>query len=493
MTDLPAGWTTARLGELVEINPRKFDQQPVDDEQISLLPMAAVEAETGHIDASREAFYGDAKRRSLTPVQEGDVLFAKVTPCMENGKVAVARNLKNGRALGSTELFALRSRGAIDPTFLCYYLLQHSVRVRAQAAMAGAVGLRRVPRRYLEDLILPVPPLAEQRRIVEVLDLYLGSVSSARERLVSVKRKLAGRRQAVARAAMRGLLSIKAEPNDSGVDLVIKIGGREAIVDDGDWPLPRSWAWSTIGSLFRVFVGSTPSRSRSEFWGGGIPWVSSGEVSFTRIERTKETVSAEGLGNLRSRLHPPGTVLLAMIGEGKTRGQAAILDVEAAHNQNCASIRVSETPILPEFVYMFWLSRYVETRRAAAGGNQLALNRAAIRAVKMPVPPLGVQRRAVEIFEDVIAEEQRLMPIIDSAMKKASGLRGALMAEAFSGRLVAQDQTEQPAAELIDCTIVNRSMRPLRQRSHAVNAQKEPVSPPVSVTGGGFEQEALPW
>ncbi|MGZ3382969.1 MAG: restriction endonuclease subunit S, partial [Isosphaeraceae bacterium] len=109
--------------------------------------------------------------------------------------------------------------------------------------------------------------------------------------------------------------------------------------------LPDAWVWATIGQLFDVFVGATPSRGNPGFWNGDIPWVSSGEVAFGRIRDTREKITNEGLGNPQTRLHPAGTVMLAMIGEGKTRGQAAILDIPAAHNQNCASIRVSDTEI----------------------------------------------------------------------------------------------------------------------------------------------------
>lgn len=102
--------------------------------------------------------------------------------------------------------------------------------------------------------------------------------------------------------------------------------------------------------------------------------MSSGEVAFNRIKATRESISAKGLDNSSTNLHPPGTVLLGMIGEGKTRGQVAILDIEACNNQNSAAIRVSETDVLPEYVYSFLEKEYEETRRRGSGGNQPALN-----------------------------------------------------------------------------------------------------------------------
>lgn len=146
-----------------------------------------------------------------------------------------------------------------------------------------------------------------------------------------------------------------------------------------------------IGDIAQVFVGATPSRERPELWGGDVAWVSSGEVAFCRISDTSETITTAGLGNRFTRLHPPGSVLLAMIGEGKTRGQAAILDISAAHNQNCASIRLDPARMLPEFLYYCLMSQYEYNRQAASGSQQPALNGGLVRAIEVPCPSLQEQ------------------------------------------------------------------------------------------------------
>ena len=117
--------------------------------------------------------------------------------------------------------------------------------------------------------------------------------------------------------------------------------------------IPKTWRKTRLGEVFKVEVGGTPKRAKPEYWNGGINWVSSGEVHFNRICETEETISEDGLAHTSTAIHKPGTVMLAMIGEGKTRGQAAILDVPAAHNQNTAAILVSETLCEPLFVYYF--------------------------------------------------------------------------------------------------------------------------------------------
>jgi type I restriction enzyme, S subunit len=223
-----------------------------------------------------------------------------------------------------------------------------------------------------------------------------------------------------------------------------------AAVDTSELPeLPEGWVWAGLGECFDVFVGATPSRPIAEYWNGVIPWVSSGEVAFCRIKKTRETITEAGLANSSTNIHPKGTVLIGMIGEGKTRGQVAILDIEATNNQNCAAIRVSETDVLTEYIYHYLSSVYDETRRNSAGNNQPALNKTRVQAMVFPLPPLAEQA-------EIVAEAERRLSTIDALeltlaaeLKRAERLRQSLLHRAFTGRLVPQDATDEPAGELL--------------------------------------------
>ena len=115
----------------------------------------------------------------------------------------------------------------------------------------------------------------------------------------------------------------------------------------------------------------------------------------SRISRTNETITKDGLANSSTQINPAGSVLLGMIGQGRTRGQAAILDLAAANNQNCAAIWVSQTPVRPEFVYYWLMSRYERTRGEGSGNHQQALNKKLVEAIPLPLPPLREQHRIV--------------------------------------------------------------------------------------------------
>jgi len=138
-----------------------------------------------------------------------------------------------------------------------------------------------------------------------------------------------------------------------------------------------------------------------------------------------------------------------MIGEGKTRGQPAILDIEASNNQNAAAIRVSETSILPEFVFDFLSYRYEKTRRAGQGGNQPALNLGKVSQIRMPIPPLAEMREIVRLVDDLRAAMEDVEHAPQMADAEAKKLRQSVLKAAFEGHLVRQDPRDEPAELLL--------------------------------------------
>jgi type I restriction enzyme S subunit len=110
------------------------------------------------------------------------------------------------------------------------------------------------------------------------------------------------------------------------------------------------WEVTTLGDLATVSAGGTPSRAREEYWGGDIPWVTTSEVDFYTIESAEQFITTEGLANSAAKLLPPGTLLMALYGQGKTRGKIGILGVSAATNQACAAISLCRT-VFPVFIF----------------------------------------------------------------------------------------------------------------------------------------------
>jgi restriction endonuclease S subunit len=177
------------LREAVAVNPKLDRSGLTDDLQVSFVPMAAVGAADGCMDVSTLRTYVEVKK-GYTHFRNGDVLFAKVTPCMENGKMAVARNLQNGVGFGSTEFHVLRPGDSVDAQYLYHFVSSQTFRKEAARHMTGAVGLRRVPTAFLENAEFPLRPLTLQREIVAEIEKQFSRLDEAVANLQRVKANL---------------------------------------------------------------------------------------------------------------------------------------------------------------------------------------------------------------------------------------------------------------------------------------------------------------
>ncbi len=190
------------MAEVVQFNPKPSKGALGEDSELSFVPMAAVEAGSGRMDASAVRAYGQVKK-GFTYFAEGDVLFAKITPCMENGKSAVATGLRNGVGFGSTEFHVLRPTERVDARFLYHFVASASFRREAAHHMTGAVGQKRVPVDFLRQAEIPVPARAEQRRIVAEIEKQFSRLDEAVANLRRVKANLRRHARATIESVVR--------------------------------------------------------------------------------------------------------------------------------------------------------------------------------------------------------------------------------------------------------------------------------------------------
>ncbi len=194
-----------------------------------------------------------------------------------------------------------------------------------------------------------------------------------------------------------------------------------------------------IAAVARTSSGTTPSRDRKDYWAPAkYPWVKTGEVAFTPIRRTEESVSERALDECSLPLLPPGTVLVAMYGQGKTRGQSAVLEVAATTNQACFAILPCDR-LDPEFLQL-WLRYSYEALRAlsdARGGNQSNLNGAILNDFEVPVLPMDRQRSIVNQVREALDHAAALQRALESQLSEIALLPKQLLAGAF-------ETTEEP-------------------------------------------------
>ena len=175
--------------------------------------------------------------------------------------------------------------------------------------------------------------------------------------------------------------------------------------------LPKGWTRSTLGEIARISSGGTPSRSEPSYWGGEIPWVTTGEIQFNTIEDTTEKITEAGLKNSSAKIFPAGTLLMAMYGQGKTRGQVAKLGIQAATNQACAAIAL-DADNDPEYFFQYLTSEYEKLRDLSNAGAQMNLSAGILKSFLVSVPPVAEQRliaRILATWDKAIATTKQLL------------------------------------------------------------------------------------
>lgn len=242
---------------------------------------------------------------------------------------------------------------------------------------AGAVNRRRAIKK--DDFLkikIPLPPLPEQRRIARVLSTVQSAIEQ-QVRLIALTREL---KSALMRKLFtEGLRGEKQKETEIGL-------------------VPEGWTTTKIGNVAKLQSGGTPSRDNPKYWTGGtIPWVKTTEINYRVIETTQEFITEEGLNNSAAKVLPKGTLLVAMYGQGVTRGRVGILGLDAAANQACAAITpLNKKQILTWFLYYYMQFHYQDLRELGHGANQRNLNMDLIKSFPLSYPETDEQQSIVD-------------------------------------------------------------------------------------------------
>ncbi|WP_408890771.1 restriction endonuclease subunit S [Myxococcus faecalis] len=442
MSELPPGWTLATVADLIAQDGifsdgdwiESKDQDPAG--AIRLLQLADIGDGT-FVDKSNR-FINDEKFQQLrcTEVFEGDILIARMPDPL--GRACLAPKLRQ-RCITVVDVAIVRpGADSVRPKWLIHFLNAPPIRQLIELQSSGTTR-RRISRGNLAQLELPVPPLSEQKRIADRLDALLARVDACHERLDHVPSILKRFRQAVLAAATSGELT------------------REWREERG---CTRDWLESRIEEIAAVGTGSTPLRSNTSFYSNtGTPWITSAATGLPFVTQAEEFVTDAAIAAHRLKKYPVGTLLVAMYGEGKTRGQVTELRIEATINQACAAIVVNESKATRAFVKLALESNYLEMRELAEGGNQPNLNLTKIKEFPLSLPPLDEQRVIAERVEAIGSWIRSVEARVRAAQLSIERLRPATLAMAFRGELVPQDPDDEPASELL-ARIRNRPESP---------------------------------
>ncbi len=408
--DLPSGWIWLSLTEVCVINPRRPAEIPrQDDHPTTFVPMRAVDEHHGAIRWAEVRPYGQV-RSGYTFFAEGDVLFAKITPCMQNGKHAIAEGLIDGFGFGSTEFHVLRPTSNVMAKWVHYFLRQPAVLSAARAFFTGTVGQQRVGTEFFATAKIPIPPLPEQRRIVSILDEHLTAVEQARAAVEAQLDAATGLRAAYLREVL---------------------DGRAA----QGWP---------VVSLAELGLNTRNGTYKPDsFYGDGVPILKmfnigrlDGTWLLQRVDRVRLTPREFETYRLRR-----GDILVNRVNSRELVGKCAVVDHRlegAVFESKNMRLRLNPKRVLPSFVAT-WLNsekgrqQILSRMRAIVG--QATINRSDLQSIEISLPILRDQQLLMNKLEETISTVRSLARKLAAQLETVKGVPASLLRRAFSGMI----------------------------------------------------------
>ena len=375
-------------------------------------------------------------KKGFTHFANGDIAFAKITPCFQNRKSAVFDKLPNGIGAGTTELKILRTFAETINRFYLLYFLKSPYFIEG-AIFKGTANQQRIISGYLENKLFPIPPLKEQQRIVEEIEELIPHIKhygKAQAELDLLNRNIKEQlKKSVLQYAIEGKLVPQDEAEGTAEVLLEqiqkekqklyeenklkkkdleystifkgednkyyeKIGKNVTCIDEEiPFKIPKNWRWCRVRDLGLTETGTTPPKSNPNFFGDHIPFLSPANIQQNRIVNENQWLSKEGM--LYGRVVPCNSILQVCI--GGSIGKCAIVNKSVTFNQQINSI----TPILcePKFLYYYLLSNtfFLAMIEKSTGTATPIINKGNWERLLFPLPPLAEQQRIVESIEAI--------------------------------------------------------------------------------------------
>ncbi|WP_337026437.1 restriction endonuclease subunit S [Pantoea eucrina] len=459
--ELPEGWEWGRVGDIaIFTNGFAFKSSDFKDDGVGIVKI-------GDIDSA-----GFISTENMSYVDQSVVENLPLDLEAEPGCLVIAMSGATTGKLGfntTNKIFFLNQRvGKISPLLMNKYYLYYylSTKIAENLSISMGSAIPNISTIQINNIIIPLPSEREQQIIVDkineliflcdqleqqsltsldahqqLVETLLATLTDSQnaeelaenwarisqhfDTLFTTEASIDALKQTILQLAVMGKL-VPQDPNDEPASELLKRIEQEKaqLVKEGKIKkhppveplgepalLPRSWLNIVVQDFADIRLGSTPDRSEKKYWNGDIPWVSSGEVANEVILDTKEKITPEGFKNSSTSMIPTGSLLMAIIGQGKTRGQTAILGIDACTNQNVAAFVFNQVLVEPEYVWIWAKSKYLSHRGDGHGGAQPALNGKKVRSFIFPLAPIKEQQR-------IVSEVKRLNDICDTLQSR---------------------------------------------------------------------------
>ena len=463
--ELPKGWKKTTLGEIATyVNGRAF--KPIEWSKTGT-PIVRIQNLNN---PNAEYNYYDGYIEEKYHIENGDLLFA--------WSASLGAYIWKGKsAFLNQHIFKVLPKENIDKTFIYYLLDKVTNELYAKAHGSGMVH---VTKGKFEATSVNIPPLEAQQAIVNKIESLFDEIDEGIGRLKTAAQQIQQYRQSLLKNAFNGELtkewrSKHADTLPSANELLAQIqttreqhhtqqladwqtavsqweqNGKEGKkpskpkaptqavkFEENFADLPSGWGAIKINQVAEIFTGATPLKSNANYYeNGSIPWVTSGSLNNEFVDSADNFVTDLALKETNLKLLPKHTLLVAMYGEGKTRGKCSELLIEATTNQAIAGIVLNEKyPISRKFLKFYMFKNYADIRRQSSGGVQPNLNLSLVGNIIFPLPCLAEQTEIVAILENKLTACDQLAAELAKQLKQAELLKQAVLKAAFSGNLL---------------------------------------------------------
>ena len=403
--ELPKGWEWTTVGEISWDLVYGTSKKSSSNGEIPVLRMGNINR-CGKIDWNNLVYTSDKDDITKYSLQTNDLLFNRTNSNEWVGKTAIYKGEKTAIYAG----YIVRLRVIIlDADYVNFVMNSSYYRGWCNDVKTDAVNQSNINAQKLSHFFIPIPPLNEQKRIVNELSSWLNIIEAINKEKSDLQSTICLAKSKILDLAIHGKL-VPQDPNDEPAsELLKRINPKAEITcDNPQYPfeLPKGWEWTTLGEIGEIITGNTPSKDNKEYYGGNIPFFKPTDLE-QGIDTKFSNDKLSQLGFESSRKLPANTVLVTCI--GATIGKTGLISVEGSCNQQINAI-VPTKSIIPYFLYYACVSEYMqnEIKSNASATTLPILNKGNFSKIAFPLPPLSEQHRIVAKIEELFAQLDKI-------------------------------------------------------------------------------------
>ena len=406
--EVPEGWDMERLKYCATLSNKKVDGR---ESNLPYTGLEHIESWTGRRISSDEIATSEGQSNRY---ECGDVLFGKLRPYLAK----VFRGKNHGICTG--ELLVLRPKD-VSQDYLFNYMLANDFISIVDSSTYGA-KMPRASWDFIGNLPVLTPPLHEQHAIAAFLDRETGRIDTLIEKKERQIELLQEKRAALISHAVTKGLDPDVKMKDSGVEWLGEV--------------PEHWGASKIIRYAYLKTGGTPDRNNMAYWENGtINWISSGEVNKKKIFETNNKITSDGLANSNAMILPINSIMVALNGQGKTKGTVAILEIESSCNQSLAAFICDEKKLHFNYLFYYLESKYKELRGLVGDSLRDGLSLGHLKSIDSPLPPIFEQRTIAAFLDHETGRIDALEKKVRKSIEKLREYRTALVSAAVTGKI----------------------------------------------------------